>query len=250
MNVGNIGEPGSGKTHALLSLLPYVEKQGSKMGLVDVEGKFLTNPFFTPFIKKGLIEVFPLGVFIEKKTMREAMISLRSVPQNPQGYYRLSDAIDKMSGSAGEYCVRVIDTFTEIQDHLKVLLKNVGGKTSLEFAEWELMIQNLKLLFGEFGAIGAGAGLNILNMHLLNEKDEGTLTMKILPLIQGQFRDLAASYFHELYLSYVKDNGVGKAPDYMWRVRPNSKIVCRTNVFLPEQTDVRQDYTPLWQKLL
>jgi hypothetical protein len=250
MIVGNLGEPGSGKTHALLSLIPYAEKMKAKIGVIDVEGKFATNPFFDPLIKKGIFEVFSLGVFIEKKTMREAMTSLRMVPKDPQGYYRLADAIDKMSNNSGEYCVRVIDTFTEIQDHLKILLKNVGGKTALEYAEWELMIQNLKLLFGEFGAIGDGSGLNILNMHLLNEKDESTMTLKILPLIQGQFRDLAASYFHELYLSYVKDNGVGKAPDYMWRVRPNSKIVCRTNVFEPAQTDVKQDYTPLWTRLL
>lgn len=120
----------------------------------------------------------------------------------------------------------------------------------MEFAEWELMIQNQKLLFSEFCAIGSGSGINLVNMHLKNEKDEIAMTMKILPHIQGSFQDLAASYFHELYVGYAKDNGIGKAPSYMWRVRPNSKILCRTNVFPPDATDVVQDWTPVWQKLL
>lgn len=248
MNCGVLGEPGSGKTFSLRTCIPYAEKRKSKIGVIDVEGKFATNPFFQPFIEKGLIEIFSLGSFIEKPSMRLAIAGLRGVPQNPQGYYRVADAVDKMNAKPGEYCVRVIDTFTEIQDHLKVLLKNTGGKATLEFAEWELMIQNLKLLFAEFGKIGPA--LNIINMHLLNEKDETTMRLKILPLIQGGFRDQAGAYFHELYHAYAKDNGVGKPTDYMWRVRPSGQLICRTEIFAPDQTDVKQDWTPVWQKFL
>lgn len=250
MNCGVIAEPGGGKTHSLLTCIPFAEKTKTKIGVIDVEGKFANNPAFIPHIQRGLFEVFSLGTFVDRKTMREASSSLRAVPQNSQGWYRLCDAVDKMQANSGEYSVRVCDTFTDIDDHLKAILKQTGGKATMEFAEWELKIQNLKLFFAEFGAIGDGKGLNIMNMHLSNEKDEVAMTFKILPKIQGQFADLAASYFHEFYLGYVKDNGVGKAPDYMWRVKPTNKIMCRSNVFEPSQTDVKQDWTPVWQKLL
>lgn len=250
MNSGVIGEPGSGKTHSLLTLIPYAEKTKSKISIIDVEGKFINDIRFKAARDRGLIDVFSIGTFVEKKTMREASNSLRMVPQNSQGWYRLCEAVDTLQAKSGEYCARVCDTFTELDDHLKMILKQTGGKATMEFAEWELKIQNLKLFFGEFGSIGDGKGLNIMNMHLSHEKDSTLAVVKMLPLIQGSFADQAGGYFHELYWAYAKDNGVGKATDYMWRVRPNAKIMCRTDVFGPSETDVKQDWTPIWQKLL
>ena len=250
MNAGVIGEPGAGKTHSLLTLIPFAEKTKCKIGVIDVENKFNTDIRFRQHIKSGLIDVFGIGNFVERKTMREASTSLRSVPRDSQGWYKLCDAVDTMQAKSGDYCARVCDTFTELDDHLKAILKQTGGKATMEFAEWELKIQNLKLFFGEFGAIGNGQGLNIMNMHLSHEKDSTLQVIKMLPLIQGQFADLAASYFHELYWAYAKDNGQNKATEYMWRVRPTSKIMCRTDIFPVSQTDVPQDWTPVWQKLL
>lgn len=251
-NAAVIGEPGTGKTTSLLSLVNSLEKNKLKMGVIDVDNKLNKTPTFQDAISRGVIDVFTVKGTFESGTLREVAKNWKSPPKkDPAGFLQICDAVDQLDAKAGEYFVRVLDTLTIAQEHLRYFLRYEATKVAFEYTEWLAFKNMMANMFTGFFDIGGGQPcLNIINIHQKNDREEATGRLKFLPQIDGGFRDEAASYVGELYQAYVEDKGKNVAPKYMWRVRPSKNIVCRTNIFEKDVTDVEQDWEPVFKRLL
>lgn len=249
MNCAQIGPPGSGKTQSLLTILPFVEKAKKPFVIIDADGKLADNPDFKEAIAKGHFIIIDPGHRLSSENFQERIkrISQAQPPKDPpKGWMGMGDALDDLETNHSQFCGAAIDTISTVEDHIKRFISFTNKRGKFEFADWDALLLSWKELFSFFYSIDVP--LKIINMHQQWEKDELTGKVTILPLITGSFRNQAGRDMAEFYLNFIKPNP-GKSPSYMWQVAPNEKIVTRSVIF-KGQTEVSQDWTPVWKTLL
>lgn len=248
MNAAQISAPGLGKTYNLKTIVPFAKKLGKKFAILDVDAKMSGDPFFASAIQDGTIQLFSSTSRKLEGSFATNLATIRSGPTvQPSGFLDLAAAIDSLKQNESDYFAAALDTFTIAQEHATAYIMHLNRKVKFEHDQWAQMKIMMEMLCTNFYDLNIP--LKIINFHLKMEKNEFTGETKDFPLIEGGFREKAASYMTEFYQCYVKDVGQGKMPEYRWRVRPTARFNARSSVF-GNVVDVLQDWSPVCQTLM
>lgn len=250
MNCAQIGEPGTGKTESLLTLLPYTLAAKKSFAIIDVDGKLSDHPVFKEPIAKGYFEIFDPGNRLTEGNFAQKLeraAKLQHPTLSPKGWVEVGRIMDELETNSSRFCGAAIDTITTTEDHIKRYISFTNKRGKFEFADWDSLLQSWKELFSFFFNIEMP--LKIMNMHINWEKEELTGQVKILPLITGSFRNQAGKDLSEFYMNFCRPTGPDKPPKYLWRVAPDNKFTGRSVVF-KGKVEVEQDWGPVWKTLV
>lgn len=247
MNVAQIGEPGTGKTQSLLTILPFVKETKKPFVIVDVDGKISSNPNFNQPIKDGHFVILDPGNRLVEGSFMDRIRKMQQSPTNePKGWLGLGDILDDLTQNSDKFCGACLDTLTSVEDHIKRFISFTNKKVKFDFAEWGVLLMSFQELFNYFYAMEMP--LKIINMHSNYDKDELTGRVKLLPLVTGSFKDKAGTYPSEFFLNFARPTK-DKAAQYFWRVTPDDRFTARSIIF-QGQVEVPQDWSPVWKTLL
>jgi len=248
LNCAQIGEPGTGKTRSLRTILPFIKRQQKPFVILDFDSKFTDDPVAAKAVQDGFFILFDPGFKVSSGSFSDRIKKIESVPSKPpEGWMKIGDIIDDLDQNSDKFCGAAIDTLTMLEDHIKEYISFSNRRAKFEYSDWTSLQLSYKELFRAFYSLKMP--LKIINMHSQLEKDEDTGRLKLLPKIQGGFRDVAGSYPTEFFLTFAKPNpDKTKGPIYSWQIAPDSRFTSRSNIF-EGKLDVPQDWEPICQKL-
>lgn len=247
MNAANIGEGGTGKTRVLRTLIPFIKRQQKPFAILDFDGKFLDDPIAAQAVKDGFFMHFDPGFRVSTGSFLDRIKKIDAVPAKPpEGWMKVGDMMDDLDQNSDKFCGACIDTLTMIEDHIKAYISFQNRRGQFEYSDWTSLQLSYKELFRFFYALKMP--LKIINMHSQLEKEEATGRLKLMPKIQGGFRDMVGTYPTEFFLSYAKQVEKGKPPIYSWQIAPDARFTSRSNVF-EGKLDVPQDWEPICKTL-
>lgn len=248
MNCAQIGPPGTGKTESLKTIEGFCKATKKPFALIDADGKAEDCQELRRLFKEGIFERFDPGSRLTEGSFKDRIRTIDKAPSAPKGWMGYAEIVDEISANADKFCGVALDTVSPIEDHMKQYIAAANNTMKFEFAQWSSLLLSWKELFNFFYALEVP--LKIINMHSQYDKDEFTGRVTMLPLMTGSFRDQAGKYPSEFYFCFAKQGSdKSKPPEYRWRVTPNDQFVARSNVF-KGNTDVPQDWTPVWKSLL
>jgi hypothetical protein len=227
------GPGGTGKTTLAASL--------SKLGYIplfyDVDKKIPGMVNLAHLLEENRIRVVTPESALSEGTLREKFVRKGKILSQPKGYYELMDWVNDLLEDPPEdveIVVPVLDSLTRAIEHMKRAILQLTGKEKFEFAEWASILSNLEELFDSFFNQLAEVGYphQVIICHSMIEKDEVTGKVKILPNIQGAFREKVTTYATEMYYTSVEIKGTQKT--YLVQTAPVGLIdQARSSMDLP-----------------
>jgi hypothetical protein len=248
MNCAQIGEPGTGKSRSLRTILPFIKRQQKPFVIVDLDGKFTDDPVAAKAVKDGLFIHMDPGFRTSTGSFLDRIKKIDAVPAKPpEGWMKIGDIMDDLDQNADKFCGACIDTLTMLEDHIKAFISFTNRRGKFEYDDWTSLQLSYKELFRFFYALKMP--LKIINMHSQLEKEEATGRLKLMPKIQGGFRDIAGSYPTEFLLSFADPNpDKTKGPIYSWQIAPDARFTSRSNIF-EGKLKIPQDWEPICKTL-
>lgn len=265
-----IGPPGSGKTTMAALTSPR-----TPVHFIDVDRKLLTQQNIQQAIKKGSVTCWEVSKpLIEDSLRRRAeQITKNEAPDmSPLGWLELAELCEKLekdpiSKDAGTW---VIDSATEVGAHLVRLILFLNSQHKIDKSTFDPRMwgQHLQLWQETVSSLIDGARKFkkdlIITVHervsevpganskvikskgeggVTNREYTGTMDVRVIPSIQGQFGLDMAKYFQEVYALDVEVDK--EVPTWVCRVQPDGRRPLRTS-FNVDRAEFPPDFGYIW----
>jgi len=244
-----VGHPGSGKTTMAASMT----KLGYHVHYIDMDQKIGSSQNLQPLIEQKKISYIQCPHRLATRKLKSmALEGLKAYPKiQPKGYIWFSDLLDEYAAGNHELkakeTVICIDSFTAVNRHLKNMLRWFAKSPKLGFDGWDSVLQNYEALFDCLKndlIREQGFPHIIVNCHSKDDFNELEQRTEYRPLIDGQFRDQAASWAEEVYFLQVK--AMGQKADFIAFTKPVGGIKhARTSFNV--NVKVVQDFKTIWE---
>jgi len=254
------GRPGSGKSTMAATMV----KLGYKVIFLDIDNKINKMVNLKKLLNGENSEVWTLTSGLVEGTMRDRVMTPKSIKKQPRGYLEICDILDgleemRTSGKEPPGDVLVIDSISSMLEHLDRLMKYISGKDHFEFGEWAMWKNYIEEFF--YKMINLLTAYNpetkqniedkpwfkhvIIIAHEMIERDEITGKIEILPMIDGSVRHKVGKYFEEVYHTQVKVPAQGPAT-YEILTKATDRYEARTSRDLP--TYAPADYSIIFNE--
>ena len=232
-----IGEPGSGKTTvALTAPKPIV--------VLDIDNKLHKMDSAKPLIKSGDIiqwaidePLSMMGLTRLATSKNEHGKEPKVIQQQPRGYIKFVEYVDKLVASKGVVDGRkigtvVLDTYTTLTEHLKRLILACNEKLNMTMPLYGTLLTNYEEINNTLLRLPCNV---IFLCHQKVDKDELTGKISYRPHIEGQMADKIGKDFEEMYYMQKSIIGLGATAvaKYEMMTVGDGMRSCRTSHALP-----------------
>jgi len=221
------GPPGGGKT----TLASTLCKIGYRLDVLDMDRKIRGMGNLHDLVEKGLIKVTePTSKLLDTSLKIRVLGGMQGnrPKTQPKGYLELIDWINDLEENPPEdayLTIPVIDSISRVLEHLMRLILHIQGKNIFTFDEYKFLKSNLEELFDSFFSLQPDIYPHcILICHDMVEKDETTGKIKVMPLIDGSFREKVGMYASEMYYCTTEADKQGTV-EFIIQTKPVGNIV-------------------------
>lgn len=224
------GSPGSGKTY----LASTMTKLGYKVLFLDMDKKINKMEILRESIENGNIKFWqPKAKLLEMDLSKRVKAGPKGkVTNQPQGYVEFVEKVTELQNEPKNFIgddkpenyVIVVDSITRVIEHMKRLILQIQGRSSMQFEDWGFVLSNLEEFLDCFyGLQDVGFKHCIINAHDKLDKDETTGKTTIKPLIDGAMKDKIGAYVEEMYYCFI-DIDVKNNANYKCITKPVRQI--------------------------
>lgn len=266
-----MGPPGSGKSTMYIQTLP---PDAYPILVVDADRKLKSMEVAHPFLADGRIICWELD---EPLTEEKLAQRLRNLAENkkpstpPKGWTKFCSFAEDLEKKleAKEAKTIVVDSGTVVGAHAMRMItyNDPKGAATLSPRDWAyyLMIwqetvtefldfcrkndKNFIITFHERVSEVPGENNKVIKSKgeggVVNREYIGTMNMKIVPSIQGQFANEVGAYFEEFYaLNVVMQDD---KPKWVCRIMPDGRRDLRTSYTTTKDIVTEPDFRKIWK---
>lgn len=266
------GEPGTGKSR--MACLTAVRKP---VHVIDVDRKIGSAGWAAQAIADKELTYWELAEPVDEENLKARLYQLAAKPEGqrkqsiePKGLTAFANYIAGIKSNAEAQAAGtwVLDSTTQLCEHVKSHIMYLVGRSKHTWDQWnaylifwrdtmsvlrdlskecnkDLIITVHERVAGEVGDRTTG-----IRMETTTEGVQrtmvGTMDVKIIASIEGQFGTQMASYADEVYHTFVDDNDKDR-PRWRVRVWPDGKRILRTSFAHIREAVQEPDFRKIWK---